>query len=174
MDFLWSLVLKTAAPWHSFRSPSPCFSSLVCHPAFCLYSDLHFCLLSSCLLTLPFLGISLILLPHAFCHGPSLEFFSCSLVSRLPLPLPRWLLSPPEPLARLPLQSSCASASSLCVNGSGHSSNDAEQRRQEKGPFGKSFIGPNVAASGVSEEGVFWLTLKLNQTAYFMDKKEVW
>lgn len=75
--------------------------------------------------------------------------------------------------ARLPLQSSCASASSLCVNGSGHSSNDAEQKRQEKGPFGKSFIGPNVAASGVSEEGVFWLTLKLNQTAYFMDKKEV-
>lgn len=75
--------------------------------------------------------------------------------------------------ARLPLQSSCASASSLCVNGSGHSSNDAEQKRQEKGPFRKSFIGPNVAASGVSEEGVFWLTLKLNQTAYFMDKKEV-
>lgn len=101
VDFLWSLVLKTAAPWHSFRSPSPCFSSLVCHPAFCLYSDLQFCLLSSCLLTLPFLHISLILLPQAFCHGPSLEFFSCSFVSRLPLPLPRWLLSPPEPLACL-------------------------------------------------------------------------
>lgn len=75
--------------------------------------------------------------------------------------------------ARLPLQSSCASVSSLCVNGSGHFSNDAEQKRQEKGPFRKSFIGPNVAASGVSEEGVFWLTLKLNQTAYFIDKKEV-
>lgn len=75
--------------------------------------------------------------------------------------------------APLPLQSSCASASSLCVNGSGHSSNDAEQKRQEKGPFGKSFIGPNVAASGVSEEGVFWLILKLNQTGYFIDKKEV-
>lgn len=75
--------------------------------------------------------------------------------------------------AHLPLQSSCASESSLCVNGSGHSSNDAEQKRQEKGPFRKSFIGPNVAASGVSEEGVFWLTLKLNQTAYFIDKKEV-
>lgn len=42
-------------------------------------------------LTLPFLSISLILLPHAFCHGLSREFFSCSLVSRLPLP-------PPEPL----------------------------------------------------------------------------
>lgn len=50
-------------------------------------------------LTLPFLGISLILLPHAFCHGSSREFFSCSLVSRLPLP--RWLLPPPEPLACL-------------------------------------------------------------------------
>lgn len=75
--------------------------------------------------------------------------------------------------APLPLQSSCASASSLCVNGSGHSSNDAEQKRQEKGPFRKSFIGPNVAASGVSEEGVFWLILKLNQTGYFIDKKEV-
>lgn len=49
VDFLWSLVLKTAAPWHSFRSPSPCFSSLVCHTAFCVYSDLSFCLLSSCL-----------------------------------------------------------------------------------------------------------------------------
>jgi hypothetical protein len=32
----------------------------------------------------------------------------------------------------------------------------------EKGPFGKSFIGVNVTASGVSEEGVSWLTLKLN------------
>lgn len=76
--------------------------------------------------------------------------------------------------ARLPLLSSCASASSLCVSGSGHSSNEAERKRREQGPFRKSFIGPNVAASGVSEKGVFWLTLKLSQTAYFIDKKGVW
>lgn len=83
-------------------------------------------------LTLPFRGASLILLPHAFCHGPSLEFFSCSLVSQLPLP--RWLLSPPESLTK----------------------------RREKGPFRESFIGPSIAASGVSEKGVFWLILQLN------------
>lgn len=156
-----------------FQVPKPMFLlSGLPHSLLCLFR-LEFLPSFFLSLTLPFLGISLILLPHAFCHGPSLEFFSCSFVSRLPLPLPQWLLSPPEPLACLPLQPSCASASSLCVNGSGHSSNDAEQKSQEKGPFRKSFIGPNVAASGVSEEGVFWLTLKLNQTGYFIDKKEV-
>lgn len=119
-------------------------------------------------LTLPFLGISLILLLHAFCHGPSLEFLSCSLVSATAA-----VAAVTTRATRLPLLSPCASESSLCVSGSGHSSNDAEQKRREKGPFRKSLIGPNVAASGVSEEGLFWLTLKLNQTAYFIAKKGV-
>lgn len=39
----------------------------------------------------------------------------------------------------------------------------AQSEGGERGPFRKSLIGSNVAASGVSEKGVSWLTLRLNQ-----------
>lgn len=121
IGFLWSLVLKTAAAWHSSRSPSTCFSFLVCHS---LLSLLSLAFLPSLIsLTLPLLSVSLCFCCPFFLPWPLsgiLQLFS------------RLSTAVTTRAACLPLLPSCASASFLCISSSGHSSKDAVQRRWER------------------------------------------
>lgn len=165
---LWSWVLKTS---NSLVLPVPwvrCFSSLVCHSLPTLTS---LALLPSLLLSLtaPF-SVS-----PCFCCPVFLPWLLSGILQLFSCPsLPPWCLyclhqSSSGFQCCLALLAPRASAPSLCVTSSAHSSNDNKQRRW---PLGKSFIGPNVATPGMSGKGVSWHTASTTEPNSSFNRQE--